>query len=140
MTYVTEWLNGKSTGIVQVKNSNGVWESLIDPSSMSFEVYDLDSGTGTGRNLAGKMLRDRQAVKEKLVMEFPPMEAQDFTHMLSLVADQFFQCRYFSLKTGTVRTVTMYVGDRSAKAYNNYDAANNASQMWTDIKFNFIEQ
>lgn len=140
MAYRSPWLSGKSTGIVQVKNSDGLWISLIDPSSMSFEVYDLDSGTGSGRNLSGKMLRDRQSVKEKLVMEFPPMQACDFTQMLELVAGQFFDCKYYSLKTGTVRTVKMYVGDRSAKAYYEYDANHHPIQTWTDIKFNFIEQ
>ena len=140
MSYTTPWLSGKATGVVQVKNSSNAWVSLIDPSSMEFEVYDLDSGNSTGRNLSGKMLRDRQAVKEKLVMEFPPMYAEDFTQMMALVAGQFFQCKYYSLKTGTVRTVTMYVGDRSAKMYYGYDPSHNSVQMWTDIKFNFIEQ
>lgn len=139
MAYITPWLDGKATGIVQVK-SNNQWVSLIDPSKMQFQVYDLDAGETTGRNLEGDMLRDRQAVKEKLVMEFPPMVAADFTQMVSLVADQFFECRYYSLKTGAVRETTMYVGDREAEAYYGYDPTNPNECMWTNIKFNFIER
>lgn len=139
--YITPWLEGKATGIIQVYDSaTGFWVSLIDPSTLQFQVYDLDAGETTGRNLDGDMLRDRQAVKEKLVMEFPPMVAEDFTRMLSLVAGQFFQCKYYSLKTGTWREVTMYVGDREAEAYYEYDSHESYNCMWTNIKFNFIER
>lgn len=140
MTYISPWLEGKATGIVQVKNSNNQWVSLIDPSKMQFQVYDLDAGNTTGRNLEGDLLRDRQAVKEKLVMEFPIMCAADFTTMVSLVADQFFECKYYSLKTGSVRETTMYVGDRDAEAYYDYDAAHPGQCKWQNVKFNFIER
>ena len=140
MAYVSDWLHGKDTGIVEVQNSSGVWVSLIDPHSMEVQTYDLDSGNSTGRNLDGELLRDRVAVKEKLVMEFPPMAAADYSQMLALTSGTFFKCRYYSPYTGTKREATMYVGDRSAKPYYGYDSANNAAHMWTDIKFNFIEQ
>lgn len=140
MAYSSPWLDGNATGIVKVQSSSGEWVSLIDPSSMEYQLYDLDSGDSTGRNLEGSMLRDRVAVKEKVVMEFPPMQAQDFTTMMALISQPFFQCRYYSLNTGTERDVTMYVGDRSAKRYYTLDAENNKVQIWKDIKFNFIEQ
>lgn len=140
MSYNSPWLSDNATGIVQVLSSGGEWVSLIDPSSLEYQLYDLDSGDSTGRNLLGEMLRDRVAKKEKLVMEFPPMQAQDFTAMITLIAQPFFQCRYYSLDTGTVREATMYVGDRSAKMYYTLDAENNRVQIWKDIKFNFIER
>lgn len=144
MAYSSPWLSGKATGIVQVQTTDGqgnlVWVSLIDPSAMEYQAYDLDAGGSTGRGLDGKLLRDRVAKKEKLVMEFPPMRAEDMTTMLNLVAGEFFQCKYYSILYGQVREATMYVGDRSAKAYYLYDSANHATQMWTDIKFNFIEE
>lgn len=139
MAYSSPWLDGNATGIIQVQSSTG-WVSLIDPKSMKYNVYDLDSGDSTGRNLEGSMLRDRVAVKEKLELEFPPMQAQDFTTMVSLVSAPFFQCKYYSIYTGTEREVTMYVGDRSAERYYTLDAENNRVQIWKDIKFNFIEQ
>ena len=125
MAYTTPWLEGKANGLVQVQ-SNGAWVSLIDPSSMEVETYDLDSGSSTGRNLDGEMLRDRVAVKEKLVMEFPPMWGGDYVQMLALVKEPFFQCKYYSPYTNTVREATMYVGDRAGKPYYGYDPANNA--------------
>lgn len=139
MAYLTPWLDGHATGIVQVKDSNNNWVSLIDPTALSQEIYDIDAGGSTGRNLNGDLVRDRvQAGKEKLVMEFPPMQARDFTTMMNLVANAEFQCKYYSIKTGTVREARMYVGDRSAQRYYTLDKGD-PQVMWTEIKFNFIE-
>jgi len=134
----TSFLADKATNIVEVYDETaGEWKTLINPAKMVWNVYDLDAGGTTGRTITGKMLRDRVAVKEKLEMEFPPMEASDFTEMLSLVSGQSFQCRYYSLKTGGVRVAEMYVGDRTGSAYYNYERTN--KDIYTDVKFNFIE-
>lgn len=134
----TEHLADKATRIVEVYDTeNSEWATLVNPSKMVWNVYDLDAGGTTGRTITGKMLRDRVAVKEKIEMEFPPMEASDFTEMLRLVAGQSFQCRYYSLKTGSIRVAEMYVGDRTASAYNKYKR--NEKDIYTDVKFNFIE-
>lgn len=140
MAYITPWLDGDATGIVQVQDSQGNWVSLIDPSGMSQEIYDIDSGLTTGRNLQGDLLRERVNIKEKLFLEFPPMQAQDFTTMMNLIAEQFFQCKYYSLRTGAERVATMYVGDRSATRYYKLNNETEPQIMWTDIKFNFIER
>lgn len=127
-----------TTGILQISADGSTWNDFPNPSSMEHQVYDLDAGGSTGRTLDGSMQRDRVAVKEKLVMSFPPMIAADYHTALSLVADQFFYCKYFSVKTGSVRTALMYVGDRSAKAY--YRMTGTSADLYTDIKFNFIEK
>lgn len=127
-----------TTGILQVSSDGSHWENLPNPSEMEYQVYDLDAGGSTGRTLDGSMQRDRVAIKEKLVMIFPPMLAEDMNKVLGLIADQFFYCKYYSLRTGGVRTAIMYVGDRSAKAYYRFTA--DGSDMYTDIKFNFIEK
>lgn len=141
MDIQTPWLKGRSTGIVQVLNeNNGEWVSLIDPSAMTTNTYDLDSGEGTGRNQNGEMFRDRVAVKEKLEMTFPPMLRADYVTLLSLVKNDFFQAKYFSDLQGTERIVTMYVGDRKASVYYGFDASNPKQAMVKDVQFNFIEK
>lgn len=139
MAYNSPWLSNDATGIIQVL-SNNTWVSLIDPSSMSQEIYDIDSGNSTTRNMSGTLMRDRIAAgKEKLILTFPPMQAQDFTTMMDLISAPSFQCRYYSIKTGTVRTVKMYVGDRSATRYYKLKNETEREIMWIDVKFNFIE-
>ena len=141
MAYITPWLEGHATGIVQVKNANNEWVSLIDPMALAQEIYDIDAGGSTGRNLNGELVRDRvQAGKEKLVMEFPPMRAADFQTMMNLVAEPSFQCRYYSIQKGAVREAKMYVGDRSAQRYYKLQNQNSDNDIyWINIKFNFIE-
>lgn len=135
MTYVSPW--AKETGILRV-TVGGYTYNLPDPASMDYQVYDLDVEDSTGRGLDGNMLRDRVAVKEKLVITFPPLYAEDITTILGLIADQFFTCTYWSLKTGGFRTATMYAGDRSAKAYYLHD--DDDEDMWTEFSVNFIER
>jgi len=136
------------TGINYISSSDEVtltvtlpgWTSLIDPSKIKHDIYDLDAGNTTGRNLAGEMLRDRVAVKEKLNMEFPPMVADDYYAMLNLIKDQFFDVQYYSPFTGGKRVATMYVGDREGEPYYDYDTNDLGNNMWTNVKFNFIER
>ena len=123
-----------------VTTLNPDWQSLIDPSSMKVSRYDLDAGETTGRNLEGYMLRDRQAVKEKIEMEFPPMYASDFHTMMELTKEQSFYVWYYSPYYGKWRAADMYVGDREGNLYYGYDSGHAPEQMWTDIKFNFIER
>jgi len=123
-----------------VTTLNPDWQSLIDPSSMKVSRYDLDAGETTGRNLEGYMLRDRQAVKEKIEMEFPPMYASDFHTMMELTKEQSFYVWYYSPYYGQWRAADMYVGDREGNLYYGYDSGHAPEQMWTDIKFNFIER
>jgi hypothetical protein len=123
-----------------VTTLNPDWQSLINPSSMKVSRYDLDAGETTGRNLEGYMLRDRQAVKEKIEMEFPPMYASDFHTMMELTKEQSFYVWYYSPYYGQWRAADMYVGDREGNLYYGYDSGHAPEQMWTDIKFNFIER
>lgn len=127
-----------ATGILQISSDGSHWENFPNPQDMECQVYDLDAGGSTGRTLDGSMQRDRVAVKEKLTMNFPPMTGEDFSKALALISDEFFYCKYFSVRTGSVRTALMYVGDRSAKAYFNYKGT--GQDMYTDIKLNFIEK
>ena len=116
------------------------WVSLINPSSMTLNTYDLDSGEGTGRNQNGEMFRDRVAVKEKIEMSFPAMYRSDYAKMLALVKDTFFKVRYFSDLQGKTREATMYVGDRKGSIYYKYDTNNQPQAIIKDISFNFIEK
>lgn len=127
-----------ATGILKISNDGVNWENFPNPSEMDCQVYDLDAGGSTGRTLDGSMQRDRVAVKEKLTMNFPPMTAEDFSKALGLISEQFFYCQYFSIRTNSVRTALMYVGDRSAKAYYRYQGT--GADLYTDIKLNFIEK
>lgn len=129
----------KITGILQISTDSGTtWISLPDPASMEIQKYDLDSEDGSGRNQQGTMFRDRKAIKEKLVISYPPMFGDDILYFMTLVRNVNFSVKYFSPWYGVVRTATMYAGDISIPTYNMFDVTktNNLYQSW---KMNFIE-
>lgn len=132
MAYKSYWLNDKKAHLVKV---NGV--EIPEPQEMKVTVYDLDLESGTGRNQAGQMMRDRVAVKEKIEMKFPPMYKPDYQTLLGMIKDASFSVTYYSPHYAVTRTATMYVGDRSTNLYYMQDGSDD--DLYTDISLNFIE-
>jgi hypothetical protein len=115
---------------------NGVF--IQDPSSLDFQLYDLDSEEGSGRNQLGMMLRDRVATKRKLVCKFPPMYEDEARVLLNAVKDMFFTVEYPDPTTGKRETMTAYVGDRTMPVYT-YDYKKNM-YLYSSVAFNIIER
>ena len=115
---------------------NGVF--IQDPSSLEFQMYDLDSEDGSGRNQQGMMLRDRVAVKRKLVCKFPPMYENEAKVLLNAVKDMFFTVEYPDPYTGKRETMTAYAGDRTVPLYT-YDYKK-GMYLCTSVAFNIIER
>lgn len=115
---------------------NGVF--IQDPSSMEYQRYDLDSEEGSGRNQLGEMLRDRVAIKRKLVCKFPPMLDNEISALLQAVNNEFITLEFPDPYTGKRETMTCYVGDRTAPAYTyNYIEE---MYLWEGLNMNFIER
>lgn len=115
---------------------NGVF--IQDPSSLEYQRYDLDSEAGSGRNQQGLMLRDRVAVKRKLVCKFPPMYENEVRELLQAVNDVFFTVEFPDPYTGTRQTMTCYAGDRTVPLYT-YDYKK-GMYLCENVAFNFIER
>ena len=115
---------------------NGV--NVADPMTLTWDIYDLDSEDGAGRNQLGEMFRDRVAVKRKLNCTWPPMEPQEMAVLLQQMDDVFFTVRYPDAHDGAYREGTFYVGDRSTPMF----MWNNEKQkfLWEGLSANFIER
>lgn len=131
--------NVKRNNIISIKVGTN-WVSLPDPQTMQFEVYDLDSEDGAGRDQTGLMFRDRRAIKEKLTCTFPPMPGGDLHEMLSMVTAQFFTARYYSPYVGAYREAEMYVGNRTTPAYYLHDPAHPENSWYQATSMNLIER
>lgn len=134
----TSWL--VHNGIIQIQTGTNEWTDLPDPQTLQFEVYDLDSEDGAGRDQTGLMFRDRRAVKEKLTCTFPPMVGQDLETMLDLVKEPFFTARYYSPYYKTYRTATMYVGNRTSPMYYLHDPVHPELSWYQATSMNLIER
>lgn len=111
---------------------------IADPMTLTWDIYDLDSEEGAGRNQSGLMFRDRVAVKRKLNCSWGALEPQDMSRLLKAMDGVFFTIRYPDAHDGTYREGEFYVGDRSAPLY----MWNEAKQkfLWEGLTANFIER
>lgn len=114
---------------------NGV--AIATPQTCKPSIYDIDAEEGSGRNQLGTMFRDRVAVKRKLECTWAPLTSAELAQLLSAVEEEFVTLTYPDMKTGAMRTMTCYVGDRTADMYCIYE---NGQALYKSVAFNFIER
>ncbi|WP_346848479.1 DUF6711 family protein [uncultured Clostridium sp.] len=110
---------------------NGV--AIAAPSAYEVTIQDLDGESN--RVAAGYMIRDRIAVKRKINLEWPPLSQMEISTLLNSVSSVFFTVTFPDPQQGMI-TKTMYVGDRTAPAYQ----YKNGEVKWSGLKMNFIEK
>ena len=110
---------------------NGV--VIATPKIYEATVSDLDGESN--RNAAGQLIRDRIAVKRKLNLEWGPLSQSEIAPILNAVSGVFFTVTFPDPQLGVI-TKTMYVGDRTAPAYQYI----NEEVKWSGLKLNLIEK
>lgn len=110
---------------------NGV--TIATPSVFEPSIEDIDGESN--RNANGDLIRDRIAVKRKLVLEWPSLTQDEMSMLLNEVKDIFFSVTFPDPQLGVI-TKTMYVGPRTAPAY----SCINGVVKWKGLKMNFIER
>ncbi|MDU5106536.1 MULTISPECIES: DUF6711 family protein [unclassified Clostridium] len=110
---------------------NGV--AIATPKVFEVAVSDLDGESN--RNANGELIRDRIAVKRKINLEWGPLTQVEIQTLLSSVSSVFFTVTFPDPMSGVI-TKTMYVGDRTAPAYQYV----NGEVKWQGLKMNFIEK
>ena len=83
------------------------------------------------------MFRDRMAIKRKVECTWPPHFTPQVSALLNAVENEFITLTYPDPKTGSQRTMTCYVGDRSAEMYY---IKPNGEALYSSVSFNFIER
>ena len=110
---------------------NGV--KIATPKTYEATVSDLDGESN--RNANGDLIRDRIAVKRKLNLEWGLLTQSEMSQILNAVSRVFFTVTFPDPQLGMI-TKTMYVGDRTAPAYQYI----NGEVKWQGLKMNFIEK
>lgn len=107
--------------------------TIRTPNVFEVQISDLDGESN--RNAKGDLIRDRIAIKRKLICEWPPLNQSECSTLLKSVKNVFFDVTYPDPELGMI-TKTMYVGDRSTPAYRYKDG----EVKWSGVKFNLIER
>ena len=113
-------------------------KAIKDPMKLNWDLYDLDSEEGAGRNQQGEMFRDRVAVKRKLSCTWGPLELEEMSALLKAMDDMFFTLKYPDAHDGGYREGTFYVGDRSTPLY--VWNPEKRKYLWNGLTANFIER
>ena len=126
--------------VLQIKK-NGAWVDVVpDPYEMTVAIQDLDLETGAGRSQTGTMFRDRVAVKRKVSCKWRPMYGNQMEILLNLMTDVFFELRYPDPQTGALKSITVYVGDRTMPVYTMYKGTTKSKILYNGLEANFIEK
>ena len=110
---------------------NGV--AIATPKVFEATVSDLDGESN--RNANGELIRDRIAVKRKINLEWGLLTQSEISTLLKAVSSVFFTVTFPDPQLGAT-SKTMYVGDRTAPAYQYKDG----EVKWSGLKMNFIER
>lgn len=120
-----------------VTKRDGTVVTLPYPQEYTPSIQDVDAST-TGRNAAGMMIRDRVAVKRKWTCKWAALSQTDLQTLLNATTDVSFTLTVPDIQSGTRKSYTVYVGDRSAPVYW-YPSSNTNTWMYTSLSMNFIE-
>jgi len=103
------------------------------PKRLTVGIYDVSASAD--RNAKGEILIDRVAVKRKVECEWGALTNNEISTILSAATDVFFTVKYPDPLSGAEKTITAYVGDRTAPVYR-YDS----TALWEGLKMNLIEK
>ena len=107
--------------------------TIKTPKRMSVGIYDVSKSAD--RNAQGDILIDRVAVKRKVECEWGALTNAEMSALLSACTAVFFSVTFPDPQTGGNKTITCYVGDRTAPVYKY-----NGTPLWEGLKMNFIEK
>ena len=110
--------------------------ALPEPTILQPGIQDLDSEDGTGRNQTGTMFRDRIAIKRSIHCEWGVLSRAEMSALLTAISGASFSLTYPDPQTGTMKTISAYVGDRKPAMC---QAINDNDWKWKDLLVDFIE-
>lgn len=91
----------------------------------------------SNRNANGTLVRDIIAYKQKLIITWKEMTADELSVLATLRKLGSFECQYFDIEMQTYKTISCYCGNVNAtpiKTDNNGQVTH-----WSEISANFIE-
>lgn len=97
---------------------------------------DID-GPDAGRDLTGRLRRNRVATKVKLDITCRPLKSSEAAIVLSAIKPEYVTVEYYDPEAGTVLKKTMYANNNPAVFQVRND---DGTTWWSGITFPLVEQ
>lgn len=111
-------------------------ELTIVPSSLKWSLNDV-SQADSGRDVKGKMYKNRITLKRKLEMEFKGFDWKEASKVCdAFTRNEYFDVNYPDILDGMLETRNFYRGDITTEAFVWWDG----KQILATLKFNIIER
>lgn len=126
--------------ILEISALNGnEWFDLlpyIANQGLKWQRSDVD-GPSAGRDLSGKLWRNRVATKVRLDVTCRPLTSEETSKVLTAVMPEWVMVRYYDPQVGSVVVKTMYSNNNPASFLLK---KTNGNELWGGITFPLIEQ
>ena len=96
---------------------------------------DID-GPDAGRDLTGRLRRNRVATKVRLDITCRPLKSSEAAIVLSAIKPEYVTVEYYDPEAGTVLTKTMYANNNPAV----FQIQKDGTTWWSGITFPLVEQ
>ena len=119
-----------------VFNVNGVnMLPYVAYGGFKWQRNDID-GPDAGRDLTGRLRRNRVATKVKLDITCRPLKSSEAAIVLSAIKPEYVTVEYYDPEAGTVLKKTMYANNNPAV----FQIQDNGTTWWSGITFPLVEQ
>lgn len=111
---------------------------LIAFEGVQWKRSDID-GVNSGRNMNGRMIRDRITTKIRLDITCRPLTLGELRPLLNLIYPEFVSVTYDDPMEGTV-TKVMYANNNGAQFFMKQPDELGGNEYWTSVSFPLIER
>nr|DAT41476.1 MAG TPA: hypothetical protein [Caudoviricetes sp.] len=116
-------------------NINNV--DMPKPTSYQVSVQDLDSSESV-RSESGLLHRDRIRAGVRTVNASWTVRTADSSKILNAASGESFTVKFFDPQENSIKTATMYAGDRTVSLKNLIEDTGATTTLW-EISFSLIE-
>ena len=123
---------GANMGLLNINNVD-----MPKPTSYQVGVQDLDSAE-TVRSESGMLHRDRVRAGVRKISVSWTVKAADISKILKAVQNESCTVKFFDPQENSVKTATMYAGDR-VPTLSVQTNENDTDNTWWDLSFDLVE-
>lgn len=112
--------------------------ALPEPTTLQWDITDVESSAGRGQNMLGKLFCDRIGTKRTISCSWSALKSREMATLMQALDEKFFYLEFPDARTGKREIMEVYVGQRSAPLYRMDEGAQTG--LWASMNVTFTER